>query len=102
MSHPDATTKIKVNHQIAEPPMYRVIYLNDNTTSIDFVISSLIEFFDYNQQTAMQIATDIHEQGSAIVAVLAYELAEQKGIEVTVSARTQNFPLMVKLEPDNT
>jgi ATP-dependent Clp protease adaptor protein ClpS len=102
MSHPDATTKIKVNHQIAEPPMYRVIYLNDNTTSMEFVVSSLIEFFDYNHETAMQIATDIHEQGSGIVAVLAYELAEQKGIEVTVSARAQNYPLMVKLEPDNT
>jgi ATP-dependent Clp protease adaptor protein ClpS len=102
MSHPEATTKIKVNHQIAEPPMYKVIYVNDNTTSMEFVVSSLIEFFDYNQQTATQIATDIHEQGSGVVAVLAYELAEQKGIEVTVSARSQNYPLMVRLEPDNT
>jgi ATP-dependent Clp protease adapter protein ClpS len=34
------------------------------------------------------------------VAVLPYEVAEQKGIEVTVSARSQNMPLQVKLEPE--
>ena len=49
----------------------------------------------------MKITQDIHEAGSAVVAVLPYEVAEQKGIEVTVSARSQNYPLQIKLEPDN-
>jgi ATP-dependent Clp protease adapter protein ClpS len=35
-----------------------------------------------------------------VVAVLPYEIAEQKGIEVTVSARSQSYPLQVKLEPE--
>jgi ATP-dependent Clp protease adapter protein ClpS len=43
---------------------------------------------------------DIHEEGAATVAVLPYEIAEQKGIEVTVSARAQDFPLQIKLEPE--
>ena len=43
---------------------------------------------------------DIHEIGSAVVAVLPYEIAEQKGIEVTVLARNNNYPLQVKLEPE--
>ena len=85
---------------VKEPPMFRVIYVNDNTTSMEFVIDSLIEFFDYNVDTAERITIDIHEEGSAIVAVLPFEVAEQKGIEVTVSARTQNYPLQVKLEPE--
>lgn len=81
--------------------MFRVVYLNDNTTSVDFVIESLIEHFDYNPETAEQITVDIHETGSACVAVLPYEIAEQKGVEVTVSARAQSFPLQIKLEPEN-
>jgi ATP-dependent Clp protease adapter protein ClpS len=35
-----------------------------------------------------------------VVAVLPYEIAEQKGIEVTVQARSNNYPLQVKLEPE--
>jgi ATP-dependent Clp protease adapter protein ClpS len=42
----------------------------------------------------------VHEDGSAIVAVLPYEMAEQKGVEVTQLARNNGFPLAVKLEPD--
>jgi ATP-dependent Clp protease adapter protein ClpS len=43
---------------------------------------------------------NIHQDGSAVVAVLPYEIAEQKGIEVTVEARTQGFPLQVKIEQE--
>jgi ATP-dependent Clp protease adapter protein ClpS len=41
---------------------------------------------------------DIHHNGSAVVAVLPYEIAEQKGTEVTLEARQQGYPLQVKLE----
>jgi len=80
--------------------MFKVIYLNDNQTTMEFVIETLIDFFNYNTQTALQITSDIHEAGSAVVAVLPYEIAEQKGIEVTVHARNNSFPLQIKLEPD--
>jgi ATP-dependent Clp protease adaptor protein ClpS len=68
---------------------------------MDFVIETLVGSFDYTQQTALQITQDIHEAGSAVVAVLPYEIAEQKGIEVTVQARSNNYPLQVKLEPES-
>lgn len=80
--------------------MFRVVYLNDNQTSMEFVVESLTEFFDYTPETAEQITIDIHQTGSACVAVLPYEIAEQKGIEVTVSARAQNYPLQIRLEPE--
>ena len=59
------------------------------------------KFFNYNNDTALQITQDIHSIGSAVVAVLTYEVAEQKGIDVTVHARSNNFPLQIKLEPEN-
>ena len=94
-------TKIQPRADLREPPLFKVIYLNDNQTSMEFVIESLIEHFDYSPNTAEKLTFDIHEEGSAVVAVLPYELAEQKGIEVTVSARGQGYPLQVKLEPDS-
>ena len=99
MAHADTATQQKV--ELKEPPMFKVIYLNDNQTTMEFVIETLMEFFNYNTQTAVKITEDIHNDGSAVVAVLPYEVAEQKGIEVTVHARSQNYPLQIKLEPDN-
>ena len=100
MSHADVITQIKVNTEVQEPPMFKVIYLNDNQTSMEFVIESLVQFFSYNTDTALQITENIHNAGAAVVAVLPYEIAEQKGVEVTLSARSQNYPLQVKLEPE--
>jgi len=100
MSNSDAVTKIKTVEGIKEPPMFKIIYLNDNQTSMEFVIETLIDFFNYTTQTAVKITEDIHTDGSAVVAVLPYEIAEQKGIEVTLCARSNNFPLQVKLEPE--
>jgi ATP-dependent Clp protease adaptor protein ClpS len=100
MSNAGTIAQIKINQELKEPPMFKVIYLNDNQTTIEFVIETLMNFFNYTTDTALKITQDIHEAGSAIVAVLPYEVAEQKGIEVTVHARSNNYPLQVKLEPE--
>lgn len=100
MSESDTTTKTKINTSIKEPPLYKVIYINDSITSMEFVVQTLVNFFDYNSQMAMKITEDIHEAGSAVVAICPFEIAEQKGIEVTICARSENFPLQIKLEPE--
>jgi len=100
MAQSDTKTRIKPSEALKEPPLYRVVYLNDNQTTYEFVIESLIEYFDYTVETAEQITVDIHEAGSAVVAVLPYEIAEQKGVEVTMLARAQSYPLQIKLEPE--
>ena len=98
MSNIEAKTRTKID--LKEPPLFKVIYLNDDRTAVEFVISTLIDYFEYTPETAQTITMDIHESGSAVVAVLPYEIAEQKGIEVTVDARTEGYPLQIKLEPD--
>jgi ATP-dependent Clp protease adaptor protein ClpS len=75
--------------------------MNDDHTSMEFVIESLCEYFNYNPDTAMQITNDVHEHGSAIVAVLPFEIAEQKGIEVTLDARANGYPLQIKVEAES-
>ena len=75
--------------------------MNDDVTSMEFVISSLIDYFEYTADTASTITQNIHDEGSAVVAILPYEIAEQKGIEVTLEARSQGYPLQVKVEADS-
>lgn len=101
MSRQETEIKTRINVDVTEPPMFRVIYINDDKTSMEFVIETLITYFDYTPETAEAITMDIHQQGSAVVAVLPYEVAEQKGLEVTVSARSNGFPLQIKLEPNS-
>lgn len=101
MSNAEISTKIKPNLAIKEPPLFKIIYLNDDRTSMEFVVTTLIDYFNYNNDTATQITMDIHEKGSAVVAILPYEIAEQKGIEVTLEARAQGYPLQVKVEADS-
>ena len=98
MAQSETRTRIRPLEAVKEPPLYRVVYLNDNQTTYEFVVESLIEHFDYTVETADQITIDIHESGSAVVAVLPYEIAEQKGVEVTMLARAQSYPLQIKLE----
>ena len=100
MSKTETKIKIKPNLALSEPPLFKIIYINDNVTSMEFVVGSLIDYFNYNQDTASTITQNIHEEGSAIVAVLPYEIAEQKGIEVTLDARSQGFPLQIKVEAE--
>jgi ATP-dependent Clp protease adaptor protein ClpS len=99
MPNADIKTNVRARVDVKEPPLFRVIYLNDDKTAVDFVIASLVDHFAYNALDAEAVTLAIHEQGSAVVAVLPYEIAEQKGIEVTVSARSEGYPLQIKLEP---
>lgn len=94
-------SKIKPNVSLKEPPLFKIIYMNDDVTTMEFVVHSLIEYFSYNPDTASTIMQNIHEKGSAVVAVLPYEIAEQRGIEVTLDARSKGFPLQVKVEAES-
>lgn len=93
--------KIKVREDIPEPVRYNVIYINDEVTTQEFVVETLVIVFNYTRLEAEEMTMKVHEAGSAVVATLPYEIAEQKGVEVTVLARNNGFPLVVKLEPES-
>jgi len=100
MSKTETIVKIKPNLSLVEPPLYKIIYINDEVTTMEFVVSSLVDYFNYTDDTAVNITHDIHQAGSAVVAVLPYEIAEQKGVEVTLDARSHGFPLQIKIEAE--
>ena len=88
----------KVKVVTTEPEKYRVILLNDDVTPMDFVINILVSIFKHSTDTAKDLTLKIHKEGSAIVGVYTYEIAEQKGIEATNESRQHGFPLQVKIE----
>jgi ATP-dependent Clp protease adaptor protein ClpS len=92
--------KIKAREDIPEPVDYNVIYINDEVTTQEFVSETLVLIFKYSKMDADEMTMKIHTDGSAVVATLPFEMAETKGIEVTMLARNNGFPLQVKLEPE--
>ena len=98
----DTAVAIKPKVDIKEPPMFKVVYVNDNKTSVQFVVESLVDHFSYVADTAERIAEIIHTEGAAVAAVLPFEVAEQKGIEVTIEARKQGYPLQIRIEKEAT
>jgi ATP-dependent Clp protease adaptor protein ClpS len=102
MSDVDLDVKIneKIKKKIQEPSLYKVIFLNDDHTPMDFVVDLLMVVFKHSQETAQSLTMKIHEQGSSVVGVYSFEIAEQKSLEVTNLARDNGFPLRVRIEED--
>ena len=99
ISEPKISEKIKTKTDVPEPIRWHVIFINDEITTQEFVTETLVVIFNYDRISAAELTLKIHEEGSSIVATLPFEMAEQKGVEVTLMARNNGYPLAVKLEP---
>ena len=98
MEQSDIQVEEKVKTTIQEPRQYAVVYLNDEQTPIEFVISSLIKHFQYTSELAIKMTNTIHEDGKGVVALYNFEIAEQKATEVKVDAVQHGHPLDIKVE----
>ena len=94
----DIQTLTKEKIKLDEPGMYDVIFLNDSITPMEFVVRVLKQIFNKTPEQAQNITTKIHNDGQGVVGSYVHEVAEQKGIETTLAARQENFPLQVKVK----
>ena len=90
--------KIKVT--VTEPKRWKVIFLNDDTTPVEFVIQLLTQVFRHTEVTARDITLQVHETGSGVAGTYSFEIAEAKAVEATQLARVNGFPLQIKLEEE--
>lgn len=98
------TTEIKIDEKIVTkikpPKLWKVVFLNDNKTPMEFVIELLSEIFKHSENTAKDITLEIHNTGSGVAGIYSYEIAEHKTIEATHIARANGFPLKIQLEEE--
>jgi ATP-dependent Clp protease adaptor protein ClpS len=90
--------KIKVT--VSEPKRWKVIFLNDDVTPMEFVVSVLIDTFKHSHETAQGVMLSVHETGSGIAGVYSFEIAEAKAVESTQHSRANGYPLQIKLEEE--
>ena len=95
-SHVISETEKKVK----TPKRYKVILLNDDYTSMEFVVFILENVFHKSHQEAFSLMMAIHQTGSGIAGVFSFEIAEMKTITVTELARKHDFPLRCVMEEE--
>ncbi|MDR2767195.1 MAG: ATP-dependent Clp protease adapter ClpS [Treponema sp.] len=88
----------KRREKIKEPEEYRVILLNDDYTTMEFVVKVLMVVFHKKEEDAVHIMLDVHQKGKGIVGVYPYDLAFTKANQVHAMARKAEFPLKCVVE----
>jgi ATP-dependent Clp protease adaptor protein ClpS len=86
--------------RLDEPPLYRVLLINDDYTTMEFVVAVLKNVFYKSEAEATRIMLNVHQQGSGVCGLYPYEIAETKVDAVEALARENGFPLKCTMERD--
>jgi ATP-dependent Clp protease adaptor protein ClpS len=88
----------ETGEEVEEPPMYKVMLLNDDYTTMEFVVEILVYVFQKSSEEATRIMLNVHRSGVGVCGVYALEVAETKVETVLTLARENGFPLKCIME----
>ncbi len=84
--------------EVARPPLFQVVLLNDDFTPMDFVVEVLAAFFSLDRERAMQVMLHVHTRGKGVCGVFTREVAETKVTQVNEYSRAHQHPLLCTME----
>ncbi len=93
-------TQTRPKEKLKKPQLYKVLFHNDDYTTMEFVIAVLREVFRKSESDAVAIMLNVHRTGIGVAGVYTYEIAETKIGETEKLAREHEFPLKLSMEPE--
>ena len=84
--------------ELKQPPLFKVILLNDDYTPMEFVIEVLEGFFKMNREQATHVMLNVHTQGKGVCGIYTRDIAETKSAQVNQYARECQHPLLCEIE----
>lgn len=96
--HQDGSLLEARRAQLAPPPLYKVLLLNDDFTPMDFVIVVLQRFFQMDREHATRIMLKVHTDGRGVCGIYPRDVAATKVEQVTAFARSNQHPLACVME----
>jgi ATP-dependent Clp protease adaptor protein ClpS len=84
----------------ATPRRYKVLFHNDDYTTMEFVVEVLKRFFHKTDTEAVHIMLTVHKSGAAVAGVYTRDVAETKSTQVMDYARENGMPLLLTTEPE--
>lgn len=86
--------------ELQEPKKFNVFLLNDDYSTMDFVIDVLVKVFRKSVDEASVIMLNIHNNGREICGTYTHEIASTKVAQVKNMARSKGFPLKAVMEEE--
>ena len=93
-------TIVRSEASTKKPPLYRVLFHNDDYTTMEFVVSVLMTVFMHDEASAFEVMMRVHTNGVGVAGVYTREIAETKVAQTVALARKSDFPLEVTLEAE--
>ncbi len=90
----------RTRQETKKPELFKVFLLNDDYTTMDFVVEILEDVFHKQPAEAFRVMMQVHTQGKGLCGVYPFEVAETKTATVVDRAREHGFPLRAALEPE--
>src|SRR5215211_6244785 len=90
----------RTKQETKKPELYKVVLLNDDYTTMDFVVEVLETIFNKQPAEAFRIMMMVHTQGKGLCGVYPHEIAETKVEAVVTTAREHGSPLKAGMEPE--
>jgi ATP-dependent Clp protease adaptor protein ClpS len=84
--------------RIKQPPLFRVVLINDDFTPMEFVVDILESIFGMERTRATQVMLEVHTKGKGICGVYNFEIAETKVAQVMGIAKQHQHPLLCTME----
>ena len=97
---PKEQQNIRERVNLKEPRKYKVIFHNDDITTMEFVTMVLTQVFFLSEERAVRLMLQVHYNGSATVGVYTYDIASSKANKATAMAREEGYPLTITVEPE--
>lgn len=92
--------EVKTRQEIKAPALYKVFLLNDDYTTMDFVVRVLETVFHKPPAEATQIMVHVHKRGQGLCGIYTRDIAETKVTTVYELARENGFPLKCMMEKE--
>jgi len=84
--------------KVKQPPMYKVVLLNDDYTPMEFVVHVLENFFNMGREEATRVMLNVHSHGKGVCGIYTREVSETKVSQVNEYSRQNNHPLLCDME----
>ena len=89
----------KIKNKVKKPTNFNVIFLDDDKTTMEFVILVLMQLYQHDYASAFEIMQTTHSTGRGLAGSYSFEVASQKRDETITIARAHGYPLGIELEP---
>ena len=88
----------RTRQEIKKPSRYKVLMLNDDYTTMEFVVDVLMSIFNKSHEDAENLMTTVHKAGSAVIGTYTYDIAVSRTNLTRSIAKKNGFPLRVEVE----